>query len=421
MSQDTTTSEVVGRYARGLQFRSQGRFADAADELRPLLARPDTLGVLARRHYALALRALACEALDAGDYFVAQQHLKTAIDTAGATVELESLLAGIHARRGRPAKCLEQLEKPARRTREDSPEAQRRLAQAQWQAGLREDAYLTLARALRQFGDAGCLHLQRGLFLAAEEQYAEARESLAQAARIECDNADAHRYLAMAAAALGDAPSAARSFQRALDLRPNDLMLAYQLALAARAAADAGKTVRVHLPPTHAAPAGSLHDLANRIANEPDIVESLCSVRGGEMDNDLFAVLVAAVEMALDARPGRADLHLAASRAYRRLGEPGAAHAHATEALAAAPDSPAGMIQLAELATEAGDDEAAVEHYRAAIAAGADWPDIHLRASEALTRRGRADDAGVHLCRSLEIQAARASAASGNSKEPMAA
>jgi len=402
-----TTSDIVGRYTRGLLLRGRGCFAEAAEELQELIQQDDTIGLLSRYHYALAQRSLSAEALAAGDFPTAEHHLRIAMSAVGTDAGLDGLLAGLYAQGRKADECLREMQKaPAATAGENSPDFHRKLAQAQWQAGRREDAYLTLAQAFRRFGPVGVLHLQRGLLLAAEEKFAEARESLARAAEAECDNPDAHRYLALSAAAMGDAPAAARSFQRALYLQPNDLMLAYQLSLAAQAAATAGVKIVVRLPATSPAPAeGNLHELAKRIADEPDFVEALCSLPENDLDNDLFCLLAGAVELAIEAHRRYADLYLAASRVYARLGQQDAAQERAAMALEINPAYIRARVHLAELCVSAGRQDAAAEHYERAVSDGADWPDVHLRASEALSRCGRRDEARRHLRRALELNA----------------
>ncbi len=404
----TDASDAVGRYTRGLLLRSQGCFDQSAQQLQELIGRDDTLGLLARYHYALCHRSLAGEALSAGDFPTAQRHLQTAMDAVGARAGLAGLLAELYAQGRRPEDCLREMEKaPVASAGKDSPDYCRKLAQAQWQAGRREEAYMTLSQAMRRFGGVGCLHLQRGLFLAAEEKYAPAREHLALAAQAECDNADAYRYLALADAALGDAPAAAINFQRALDLSPDDLMLAYQLSLAARAAEAAGGdriVVRLPAPTAHAA-RGDLHELARRIADEPDLVETLCSMPSSDLDDELFSMLAGAVELAIEDHPNYADLHLAASRVYLHLGQHGAARLRATRALEINPIYIRARLHLAELSSLAGMADAAAGHYQRAVRDGADWPDVHLRAGEAMIACGRLAGAKRHLRRALELNA----------------
>lgn len=400
-------SDVINRYTRGLMLRGQGCFAEAAQELQDLITQDDTIGMLSRYHYAMAHRSLSGQALASGDFQAAQRHLKTAMATVGDNCELGGVLAGLYAQGSKTQECLRETEKASTaRDDEDSPEFHRRLAQAQWQAGRRQEAELTLSQAFRRFGPTGALHLQQGLFQAAENKFAEARKSLARAAKALCDDPDAHRYLGLAEAATGDAPAAARSFQRALDLRPDDLILAYQLSLAARAASQVGVDIVVRLPAPSPMPTnGNLQALAGRIAVEPDLVEALCSLPDNDMDNDLFALLIGAVELAIEAHPQYADLHLAASRTYARLDQQDAARTRAETALDINPVYVQARLYLAELCVSAGLDTQGARHYERAIRDGADWPDVHLRASEALISCGQNDPARRHLRRALELNA----------------
>jgi tetratricopeptide (TPR) repeat protein len=402
---------AIEQYTRGLLRLSEGRLAEAARELDGLQERHDALGHVARVCYGAAQRGLSVEAVRAGELERAEEHLRRAMSAAGRDCSLPAWMAELYARSGRREDCLREMDK-AIATGSGAAEARRRLAQAQWHAGRHEEAYMTLTDALRRFGGAGALHLQLGLFLAAEERYGEARASFARAAEADCDNPDAHRYLALCAMAEGDFAAAARSFQRALDLRPGDLLLGQQLLMAAQAAADSGTALTVRLPEASKLPAGSgLAQLAEYVAVEPDFADALLSLPPDEADWELPALLAGVLELAIASRPGFADLHLLASRAFQRLGQIDAAIRRAGGALSLNGRFAAARLQLAELYARTGRAEEAVGQMERAIADGADWPDVHLRVGELLRHCGRGERARRHFERALQLNGRYAAAA----------
>ncbi|MEI7836403.1 MAG: tetratricopeptide repeat protein, partial [Planctomycetota bacterium] len=195
--------------------------------------------------------------------------------------------------------------------------AVRKLAMSQWQAGRRIEAQMTLAAGLRKFPSAGSLHVQMGLFHAAEEEYDQAKESFLAALRIDETNADAHRYLGLTHAATGALSPAVGSFQRAYELLPENQMVAVQLSLAAKAAGEVGCTVPLRAPGPQVSQADRLSRL---VVEEADFVDSLLALPESEGDAEVFGALLEAVERALETRPGHADLRLQASRICLRLG-----------------------------------------------------------------------------------------------------
>ncbi|MHC4294267.1 MAG: tetratricopeptide repeat protein, partial [Planctomycetota bacterium] len=248
--------ERPDHYARGLELYHRGLYERALSELEPLTAQKNLVGRVARYYQGMSHRALGVEALRKGQFAIAEQHLRVTIDSIGRSSDLSHYLASLYAQTRRYRNCANELEKSTE-NKADNATAYRRLALGQWRAGRREQAYMTLTEGLRKLANSSQLHLQLGLFHAAENQYTEARESLMSAVEADCDNPDAHYYLALAEAAAGNILPAVRSFQRAFELQPSDLMAAYQLALAAGAAEEAEYRVTLRLPEPLAPVAGS--------------------------------------------------------------------------------------------------------------------------------------------------------------------
>jgi len=406
VSSDTDYGRAVDLYGRGL-------YAAAAGEFERLAGREDAMGRMARFYYALCRRAMGIEALRESRFGDAERHLRAAVAAAGRRCDLSAYLAELYAKTHRHQQCAGVMEKLA----DSSPasaEAQRRLAQAQWRAGRREQAYMTLTAAMRQLDDCAGLHVQLGLFYAAEERFDEARAALGRAVEADCANPDAHYYLAMAAAGQGDAPAAVKSLQRSLELRPDDLLVAYQLALAARASGESGFHVVVRPPEPARAETGNgsqIRQLAEYVTIESDFVDAFLALPPSQADEDLFGMLGGVLQMALAEHPRYADLHLRCSRVLGRLGKVAAAIEHAERAVQINPRYVDGLLQLAGLTASAGREAEAVELLQRAVDAGADWPDVHYQAGRLMKALGRSSHAARHLRRALQLNGSYARAA----------
>jgi len=392
------------RYTRGVELYRQGKHEQAVAALKPLLSRGDLVSQMAKFYSGMAHRATGMEALQQGQFDRAERHLKLAVEAIGRDADLAAYLASIHARKGHQELCLREMEHALDREQRERTWPWRRLAQAQWRTGRRAEAHMTLNHALRRLGEKAELHLQLGLFHAAEEHFAEAKACFARAAEADCTSPEAHYYLGLAAAAQGDVAQAARSLQRAFLLRPNDLVLAYQLALAARAADQSGVRVALPAPEPILANGGSeVRQLADYVAAEPDFVDAFLALPETDADGPLFNLLVGVLRAALAAHAGRADLHLHLSRALQRVGQTEPAVHHARKATEVNPRYVQAFVQLARLHAGADRVAEALEAAQQAIACGGDWPDVHLLVAELMKRCDAMDGAAEHLRRALQL------------------
>lgn len=391
-------------YTRGALLYSQGRYEEALLELEPLLKRDDLTGRVARFYCANANRAIGVEALRAGRFDLAERSLRAAVKSIGRDADLIGYLAGLYVRTGRYDRCASEMEKLAGR---DSRETSvlRRLAQAQWRSGRRTDAHMTLTSALRRLGDHCELHLQLGLFCSVEHRWSEATDHLARAVEADCTNGEARYYHGLALAASGDARSAVRSLRRAFELRPNDLMLGYQLAFAAKVAVRSGEGIAIR-PPEHSLgpPSGSeLRQLAQYVAGEPDFIAAFVALPATRIDTELFGALLGVVRMALVDHPEFADLHFHCSQILGRLGRREDALRQARQAVRINPRYVRALVQLATLCTELDRPDEAMGYLEQAIDAGADFADVHCMAGELMTRCNRTEKARRHLLRALQL------------------
>jgi len=203
-----------------------------------------------------------------------------------------------------------------------------------------------------------------------------------------------------------------RSLQRALELRPGDIVISYQLALAAKAAGDGGCQVMLHLPEPNPAQAESENwQLARYIADEPDFVDAFCALPASEADVELFEMLAGVIQMSLAEHPNYADLHYHCSRIFHRLGRIDASLEHAERAVVINPHYVKALVHLAELYSRAGRTRLAAACCRRAIASGGDWPDVHCMMGRLLDGRGRPARARKHFERAMQLNPNYAGAA----------
>ncbi len=393
--------QVEVLFEQGVAFYRAGRFTEAAQKLGALGDQPGPMGQLARYYQGMSHRAMGLDALARGQYDLAHEQLRTAVKLLGPNANLSAYLASLYAKAGQPEQVCREAERAAAG---GGPQAVRKLAQAQWQAGRREAAMMTLTEALRRHRDHVGLHLQMGLFHASCERWAEAQASLTQAVECGCDDSQTHYYLGLLYAATDQLPQAISELQRAVDLDPANLVATYQLSLAAKAAWQSGHRIVLHLPDRPTTEAGSaIRQLSRYVTAEPQFVDAILSLPASDAEEELMGVLAAVVKTALAAHPGYADLRLLCSRILDRLGQTDEAIEHGRMAIERNPSYLQALIHLGDLYERAGRLAEAVDSLAAAIEAGGEWADVHFRLAKLSTRLGRMDQTAHHLERALTI------------------
>lgn len=389
-------------YSQGIRLFQQGRYDEAVAALAPVAPEPGLIGQLARYYQAQACREAGLQLARDGQLKAAQEYLRRTIKLIGPSADLACYLARIFDQMGRHDRAEAQLDMVAQ-AYPDNAVMQARLAVAQTRAGRPAAAMITLRDAIRMHPDSAELHIQMGLLLAREDCVVEARESFRRAVECDCLSADAHYYLGLCEAAQGEYIAAVRSLERVASLRSDDVMAAYHLAVVARAAVEQGHDVRLSLR-TFAAPPATTHlkHLADFVAIESDFISAFLSLPVSDADEQLFTVLSAVLETALQAHPRYADLHLRLSLVERRLGRISEAVAHAREAVDINPKYVQAWIVLGELQGEA-EPAAAVDCFERAIRSGGNYADVHTSLAEGLIRLGRKDQAHSELRQALQI------------------
>jgi len=389
------------RYSRGVHLYHQGRYVEAEQVLSSAAGEGGLIGRLGRYYQGLASHQVGLALARRGRWPVAQDYLQRAIGLIGRQADLGGYLARVCVQAGRPERAEAKLEAA---TGPDSPPALKgQLALTQMRAGRREQAMLTLTEALRTHGDSASLHLQMGLALSRADRFPEAGGHFRRAIECDCACADAHYYLALCEAAEGRCAEAVRHMERAYALRPHDLMLTYQMATIARAAAEGGRPVQLSLR-SASTPPGQTHlqELADFVTRENDFLTAFLSLPPSEADEALFGLLSAVLTTALARHEGYADLHYQQSLLLVRLGRAEQAVRHAERALAINPDFVAARIQLGRLLADT-DPPAAVGHLRRALSGGGDYADVHMMLGRLYHHLGRDADARRELRRALQI------------------
>ena len=397
------TSHEISKYTQGMLRYRRGDYQGAAELLNSLKDHPGPLGKMALYYGAMSERALGLEAMRTSDFAQAERYLRAAAHAIGRRANLTSYLASCYALNKKFDKCATEMEKSAEPI--GGPTEWRKLAQAQWRAGMKTRAMMSLHKAARDFGDDHQIQLQLGLFHAAEERFEEAYKHISSAAQNDCDNATVHYYLGLTAAAQGKCTQAMRSFQRSFDLEPDNLLVARQLSMAASAVHNTGTKFVLRLPESrHEQESTAAKQLARYITQDSELSEAMLRLPESEVDNDLFGVLAKVLDIALTEHDRYADLHYYASLTHQRLGDTEQAVNHARAALDINPKYVRARMQMADLCESNALTDQAAEHITWAIECGADWPDVHLHAADLLTRCKRTEHAKQHLLRALELK-----------------
>ena len=395
---DTPTGRA---YARAVDLYRSGQYAQAIAKLGELRDAKGAVGQMARFYEGMSHRALGLAAMGQGHYDQAETHLKRAAELIGSDANLSVYLARLYARTNQPAACGRELEKAV--TAEPAPESFRQLARAQWLAGRRDDAQMTLHAALRRFPSDGGLLIQLGQFHSAAGRFAEAQWAFRRAVADDCDNADAHYYLALVYAAQHNVAASVRAFQRAFGLRPNDLLIGYQLAVAAKAARANGVRVVLRLPEDQSDESVSEIDhLARSVAEEPAFLDGMLSLPPSATDGDLFGLLLGVVKTALEVHPDYADLHYYCSLLFERLDRIDEAGRQVRLALEINPSYVRALLHSAALCETQGAVTEAIDLLQRAVASGADYADVHFRLAKLLLQAGATGNAEDHLKRALD-------------------
>lgn len=256
-----------------------------------------------------------------------------------------------------------------------------RRALALWQANRRESAIECLRRCIESNTESAELHFQLGTLLSRIDDSDEAELRFTQAVSIDADHSRAAVSLALCCAARHAPHEALKHLQRAQTQRPHDPRIGLLLAQAAKATRQSGRVpcVRATMPGSEPHVAHrEIQELARIIEHEPDFVDALLSIPISEVDGDVYTLLLATLDLALERQPEHAELHFHCGQVLERLGRQDEA-IHANErAIELDPRFIRALIQLGKLYRKTARTNDATRRIEQAIAAGAEYADVHF-------------------------------------------
>lgn len=362
---------------------------------------------LARFYAAQAWFAQGVEALKQGRYGEATEHLRSSAELGAAGVVLSRYLVACYVGQGQYAQAAAELEGLLGRD-DDEVGVRVRLALSHWRAGRSDRAIQGLEEGVRAHPDDGVLHYHLGTMLAANEDMSGACDALSRAVELVPNWADAHLRLGWCHAAMRQYGRALAHVERAFSLRPTDANIAMQLSLAMQAAEhqQAGSHLHLHLPVASLSrDDAAIGQLTDVVARDPEFVEAFLSLPYADVDQEVFTLLAATLERAIQQHPRYADLYHYCSRVYERLGLRDAAMAASARAVEINPRYISAMVQMGHLFESTDRRQEAIGRLEAALTAGADDANIHYVLGNLYRAEGRVDLARTAYERALCLNA----------------
>ncbi|MBK8269531.1 MAG: tetratricopeptide repeat protein [Planctomycetes bacterium] len=410
----TTTNNIEAQaYQKGLAAFETGRYADAIEHLTIAADSNNLCAMLARFYLGQASMRLGIEHLRAGRHADALNHLTVARNANPDSAALSKYLAACYAGQRRFDLAAAEME---RDETTGKPDAARpiRLAHAFARDGQLDRAIETLVKVIDLEPYRVDVRVQLGLLYGAAEHFEDAVCIFTEAAEIAPFDAEIQLRLGLALAAAGDHSESVEHLAIAQKLRPNDATIAMLLTMAI----DAAQTtcIKLAIDPAQGTLGvvddRSLETLGDLIANDPEFIESFLALPMTEADKELFAMLAAIIERALERQPGYADLYYHCSRVYDRLGMTREALTRADQAVEINPRYVQALIQLARMRAKTEESDKAICLLSDAVKYGGDYPDVHYLLGEMYRKRGEEPNARREYKRALELnskyEAARA-------------
>jgi len=317
--------------------------------------------------------------LNAGRYGEAAAAFSQAQRLGSTDRSLPSYIAGCLVGQGRSDEAALQWAWKVEETPGDSV-SRIRHAQALWAAGKASSAIESLRAAVRDDPECAELHFQLGTMLASMERFDEAELRFTQAITIDREQVSALISLALCCGARGAAREAVSYLQRAQARRPHDARIGLLLAEAAKAMQQQGLAVRVRAKIAEVEVSEDrrgIEELSRLIEADPDFVDAFLSIPVGEVDEGVFAMLLATLEVALERQPEHAELHFHCGRVLDRLGRRDDAIGENERAVEIDPMFTRALIELGKLYRETDRTEDATTRLEQAIFAGAEYADVY--------------------------------------------
>jgi tetratricopeptide (TPR) repeat protein len=408
------------RYQRGLAAYETGQYPRAIEALAQIAERRHLPGTLARFYLGQAHLQQGIVDLDAGRHAEAARHFSEARRINPAAPGLSEYLTRCHLGQRQYELAAAEMERDGASSAATTDAIIRR-AHALARSGQHASAVELLTKEADRSPHRVALRFQLGVMHASVDAYLPAADAFETVIRRAPLHLDARHHLGLALAALGRVNDAMRHLSIVSKLRPHDAGLEAILRLAPAsdriaegiatittstdAPAAIGPAADAQAADASAAVTTAIDLLGRLVAEEPDFVEAFLNLPDSAVDAEIFSMLSAVLESALERHPDFADLHYHCSRVRARLGKTQAAIASAAEAVRINPRYVQAMIQLGRLYAVSDAGDSAIDRLNDAIRAGGDYPDVHFLLGELYRERGRNDDARRAYRRALDLNA----------------
>lgn len=408
-------------YQRGLAAFETGRYLEAIEALTAVAEGNNLPATLAGFYLAQAHVQQGIVDLNDQRYAAAAAHFTEARRINPDSRGLSGYLARCYAAQNRFDLVASEMQRSdasdasdgsANASRRDTTDPTRpiRLAHAFVRDGQLPRAMAVLQDAVEAAPHRADLRLHLALLHASIESFDEALALLERAAELAPLDADVQLHLALTLAAVGRTDEAVRHLSTAQRLRPYDAHVALLLTIAVQSRQDGRKAaarapVRAVAAAAPSEESDSLEALGDVMTSEPEFVEAFLSLPESDVDPQVFAMLAATLERALERRPDYADLHYHCSRVYARLGRTDSAIEKAGRAVEINPRYVQALIQLGRLYAQTDRREEAIDRLKGAIDAGGDYPDVHCLLGDLHRRCGDAPRARQAYRKALELNA----------------
>jgi tetratricopeptide (TPR) repeat protein len=132
-----------------------------------------------------------------------------------------------------------------------------------------------------------------------------------------------------------------------------------------------------------------IEELSRVIEAEPDFVDAFLAIEDGNVNAQVFTLLLKTLLTALSRQPAQAELHYQCGRVLARLGRHEEAIRENEQAVELKPEFTRALIELGKLYHQTDRDADAATRLEQAIAAGADYADVHYLLGNLYRNQGR--------------------------------
>jgi tetratricopeptide (TPR) repeat protein len=394
-------------YREGMAAYHAGRYEDVIKHLTSLTSCSEgAIRLLSRFYLGQAHYRLAVRLFEQRRFRDASNHFRVAAQMNPAGGGVARFLAACYPEN----KGLEQLAREFRDRLDRDPGddvARVGLALVQWKAGQPAEAVSLLREGLDLKPDHAEFHYQLGVMQAATEAFDDARGRFEKTIALDPSHAAAHERLAQCYGLARQSGRAIAHLQRAHEIDPSNARVALQLSILVGATNEpTGRTASALKPAGNASryDQADLERLGDTIAGEPDFVETFLRLPASEVDQELFTVLRATLERALEKHPEFADLHFHCGQVYHRLGKEGTAVRYIERAVEINPRYLKALILLARLYGQTDRWASGLERLQQAIDAGADYPDVHYLVGQLYQKGNQPERARQAYQRALDLK-----------------